>query len=736
MTTTDTLHHHPNLHQVRRLIDSLEETDLKGCISLVRFGSIPTPNDSILLSKISDTLFRRLLQPINDTYGFRLTIDGRTFFSVSTNPLISSSIISFALARIPSDNYMDMARASSMSKEINVMESSARRSTIDWRAFFRHPASQVCLDLYPEENSWHMYETIYRGFVDFRRRIKHQRMWPYSTLRGVSTPSSKLYWEEIRSDSSFPERLIPADRPVSSRDLVRRWIHTGKWTNGPCELRQRWYAHGLVPRTYFAQGGDAVRVSSYLRDFFNDFADCYLPTERYSRVDANRLETYVGGYFFIYDLTSFTSNFHEQTSFLEAASSFFRTTTVYLVGPNLELQEHTIGELLREYIDTINTRAQCTIHEGLIDVGLDLLTLTHRVAGFLGVPGNLAMCTLPHGLHIGPTVDSTRKQSCAGDDAAIGVQDHEHEKRVQRKARELGILQDEKVSGTRNGAASSYLKRKFEQVGQHAVLQNRVDFPLLAPVFSIHKPDPRFPSLSDDPSSLRVKVAGSTASFIRKLFETTSGEYEFTDVAEYILEFIRIIYKTAGLPEDGRVRRLYGSEVSRIERSIEAPVVFPLSLKYLYRDPDICLAEDLLPWTVEVPVLTDETLNFIPGESWRQNDSRKCRSNAIADKLVVLGFLEKEQSDRMVLRGSHARKYFRRLLLREVKEQEFVYTPTQTLTSEQLHAVGLIEGGEVIRTRKPPRPPIFTNRVYYDYDEPDPAKRWKSTTSFAIRTKV
>lgn len=478
---------------------------------------------------------------------------------------------------------------------------------------------------------------------------------------------------------------------ITSQDVIQLFIKTGVWCNGSCEIKQKWYPSGLAPRTYFAQGGDAIRVSCYLRNFFNDFTDSFIPTERRARVDGNRLFTPVGGFFLIYDLTSFSSNFHEQISFLTSMSSFFRGTCVNLISEQLSPIPNDLGDLIEEYCETINTRPTYTFSEDTKQLGLDALLFTHNVAGFLGVPGNLSTCTLAHGISVGITTQEEDRQSCAGDDGNVGLNSGvEEQEEVMKTIDSLGIFKEEKMSTTKETGRGSYLKRPFKQVGERGIMTERVDYPLLGAANCMTLNDPRFPELSEDRKKLRVSLAASCAKLFRDLYQTSGGKYR-KGYIEFIISFIKEIYAKGQLPTSGMVRKMYGSDSDKIACAIEAAVVFPISERYLTRDPDVVLAEEFLPWVVDVPVWTEDPIVFHEGEEWKVGDSKVGKGSFVLNKLVALGYVERSETERVTLIGEDARKHFRRFFRDDYMEQEYEYTAILPLGPDQIKAIGLNE---------------------------------------------
>lgn len=625
-------------------------------------------------------------------------------------------LISMILARIPSQKYIEDAITQSVSKELSVMESTPRSITVNWEVLFESSSRHMKMadECMPNHR---INSKIHSAFRHFRNHMDLKLLWPHSTMRGISENSALVFLGETHGMSKpWYREEEDSGRPVSSRDVVANFLHNGFWITGDCELKQRWYPSGLTPRTYFAQGGDAIRVSCYLRDFFNELCDQFIPTERRARVDGSRLVTYADGYFFIYDLTSFTSNFHEQLSFLTHLANFFRGTTVLCVSEGLSLIPFDLGEMIDEYSDVINTKPRYRLNTKLFsDDEMDTLVLLHNVAGFLGVPGNLATCTLAHGTLIAQHTDTTDRQSCAGDDGNIACKDKDHETRIKQSISRLGIFQEEKGSTTEFQQAASYLKRRFLQNGRCGSLVRRVEFVLLSVVNAYRKPDPRFPSLSLEPKKVRESIAKSVCSFFRSCFEYTNGVLSDEEL-EVLLDFLRFIYEHIDLPKGGEVRGMLGDEAD-ISRCVDGVVVFPLERDFFLYDPDQLLVERFMPWVVCVPEQTKVVCSDFSGD-WFIGETRSCQMSGTLEKLVKYGWIDRKQPRSRVLVGPDARKFFRRLLREEIQELEYEYTARIDLPFNILERLGLNDPG--IRTDDKRVLLAFRKRQreYVDLDDP------------------
>jgi hypothetical protein len=279
----------------------------------------------------------------------------------------------------------------------------------------------------------------------------------------------------------------------------------------------------------------------------------------------------------------------------------------------------------------------------------------------------------------------------------------------------IGLFQKEKGSTTDHGQAASYLKRRFLQNGKMATLIQRVEYPLLSLVHAYIKPDPRFPELSLDRKKIRSSIAKSLVSFIRSCFEYTNGHY-LTGELECIIDFLSYIYRLANLPRGGQVRGMLFDDSDTI-RKVNDAIVFPLERRYFEEDPDQLLVERFMPWVVHVPEMTEKTIFDFEGD-WYHDETRVCQMSGGLEQLVKYGWVSRKQSNKRVLVGVDARRYFRRLMKEEIIELEYEYTARADLPSDLLVRLGITDPGR--RPRRHDYSHQYRSKTeYVDLDEPE-----------------
>lgn len=393
-------------------------------------------------------------------------------------------------------------------------------------------------------------------------------------------------------------------RNPTSRDVVHFYMRTGVWPKGRVEMKQRWYPTGLVPRTYFAWGGDAIAVSAYLRDFFNVVADFFPPTHRKLRVQPDWLRALPSSLpldeprFFFYDLTSFTSWFHEHEPFLQALSAYFANTPMLTLETNFHVHVRDIGAMIDEYRRIVNDFPEfyvsSTFGSGLAEA---FHNCYHRCAGFLGVPGNLITCTIPHGLAQAEGYTNERSLQVPGDD--VGCITGGIERLLDKKAvaNTLGVLQMEKVY--RSDEASVYLKRGVRASETGVDLVDMVIYPVLSFVLDPSQeeldlsPIYRYPR-KDEFYGRSCRVFNQ---LIRDLWKLRKGVYDDSEL-ELLQDYFDLFHKRAGLPLgpilQGSV--LYGDHEEGVGTSRFTGVGFkyPGDTRMLRSEPDELFAQDFV----------------------------------------------------------------------------------------------------------------------------------------------
>lgn len=593
-----------SLRNIAHLCSLLSTAERKSLITLARSQSIPGETESpILFQKVSPILNRLCVHPpfVNLSTN-TLTLDGDDVIRMVLSPLLAGLLIVFSLGMPFSDSEITAGKSSSFNKELCATQTRRKAGEWNWRSILgcQHTKGDNIHYMFPKLSP--LQRRFQYSLSRFRKQINGRTILPHYSRRGVSSESASLLINRVDKRArygvngpmkTFHRSMEPSN--ITSLDLIHHYIRTGNWIHGRTEMKQRWYPNGIQPRTYFSWGGDSIASSAYLRDFFNDLADCFPSTERSNRVRPDWLfdDSIPPGGFFFYDLTSFTSWFHEQVPFLEALAEYFADSHVFLVGEGLSLSYHSIGSLIDGYIRWCNDFPEYIISKDLSgsSYGDIPVVYKHLCAGFLGIPGNLVMCTLPHGLAMASCFDNERQLQVPGDDVGASYWSDLDMKDKMTCASTLGSLQMEKVYHLPE--ISVYLKRLVVDRGNSISLADMLIFPLL-PFLTDNTRDSQISMYRPPRQDLIVKRACSVmVTFQRDLWKLTKGDIKQYE-ADLILSFLQGIHDRLRIPygavwqsrffcDEGPVRSEALSGVT-----MKFPVDDPA---YIFNDPDLRFAD-------------------------------------------------------------------------------------------------------------------------------------------------
>lgn len=372
---------------------------------------------------------------------------------------------------------------------------------------------------------------------------------------------------------------------VSSADLERRYAVTGQEVSGPCEMRQAWKYNDLTPRTYFAQGGTAYHASKYIRSVMNSLVDRFPETNfltRFSLQDVKMSNQHTA---FIYDYSSFSSNFTEYKYFLSALSDAMDQVPIRIVDSREGIINWTLGALIREYNEVCNRRGQFSILRYHAE---HLLPIEHTKAGFLGVYGNIAGCTTLHGLHAANAVGDAGSSRCVGDDVfgSTPIEEPGDKDNLICAIQSLGevneakfnwwTFQDIEDEGDEDHSWP-YTKRPLDRLQNRMVLEQALYLPIFGLIVPLADGIHDFPLDVQD----RVKIlAQQTLSVIGQVKQL----YPPPDEAHQVIlrNFLRSLYRSVGCPIEGRLP----FESFYVAKKQVSGLLLPcLEEDFLYEDP-------------------------------------------------------------------------------------------------------------------------------------------------------
>jgi hypothetical protein len=585
-----------------KLLPSLSHKQRKCLLTVTRARCYPVRGTS-LHSQTWDYLLPIVRNPLYQ----------RQLIEVLSSPMRSGFFLSAIMSAPYSEAEVRNIKHELLWKEVSVMESCPRDPSVDWENLYTidEPLHQD-LKLAPKLNNI-VRRAIYRWSLKCERTI----LYPAFSSKGVS----------FQTRDNFETYYGPIDRDceLTTGMLEHYYSRTGVKVEGNCELKQRWYPTQASPRTYFAQGGSAYHTSKHLRDAFNWLCDSLRSTNRFDRVSVSGFAVDSLGDMYIYDLTSFTSLYHEHRSFLGFLSRAVEDVWVVVFDSWEGPIRRTLGSLIVDYLThNVCQPSWSTKIPSFVD-----LELVHSVAGFLGVYGNLATCTFPHGLTLGTIRNSEQESYCAGDDAGT-ISEKERSRDVEMCAKVSGSISWEKTFvASEDGAIA--LKRPIGIYG--GVTYQRPN--ILWPVFSVMcEADPRFTSI--DTHDGLGRVCGAIMSFLQSCQRVplTPSDIEFA----YL--FFEHFYERFHLPMSGWYPPLTGHypwrvSIPRLERGVFGEDPLQLLVNSFFGTQYVCGLEDDIEWE------GDSTLYL--------GNTFACNSHKHLTYLVKLGYLARTSVQEVVL---------------------------------------------------------------------------------------
>nr|WMV69883.1 MAG: putative RNA-dependent RNA polymerase [Downy mildew lesion associated ambivirus 1] len=555
----------------------------KQCITLCRSACWPV-RDTTLYNKTSS--FCHFLEDEYARDHHQLAAISDSF----TNPLISGLYISLCISLPMGEHAIRQTYARLLGKEMSVMESSPLPQSICYECFFGEYNRPLHPTLSPNPlQSARIHQIIDKWVLDL---CDKDVILPHMTSKLVSKHTQSLVQDVYPDYTTFEEE--GATQP----DLESIYMKFGDELNGgSCEVKQRWYTSGLVPRTYYAAGSDAYHKSKYLRDAFNNLCDLLPPTERYARVNTRRLVlSSPDSHAIIYDLTSFTSNMHEQRHFLDRLASYCRGNVVRILDTIEGVIEADLGDLIMRYNDLNKNPTYSS--DKLIGKGI---LLDHHIAGFLGVYGNLATCTFLHGAVMSCVVDSFQQIGIAGDD---GIVDSYDDWITNFAIRLLGVMEESKGYSTNDTGNQVYLKRPVKQVGTRIYSESFALYSMFEHLFE--EDDRRFFKAPRSRIERKKSLASSLVAYLRSISSLVISE----DEQSQIRAFLEMVYKRAQFPEYGYVPYLH-VEFGSHQKAL--PSVLIPSLDAIGHDPIEYTIKSLYNGCVVLPYRSSERIAFDSG---------------------------------------------------------------------------------------------------------------------------
>jgi hypothetical protein len=431
----------------------------KPLLLLARYGNIPSKTEGNLFKIIAPALyfFSDTIRNPNNRNQYH-TVDPqyyelRPFLHVEkemtdlSDPFIRGALVSLCCAfRITPDEEKAIIQGALEKEAMVIRRTVFARPEVNWDGLFL--GGDVLRGLWPDEFAVSDVQFAIGRMVG---RLKQRTFYPTMSRKLVTTRLSR--WLEERDHLCVDP---PGEYTIACVENI--YILSGSIMEGPAQIKQRWYTNVITPRVYAVGGESAYFHAKDLKDIWNICWNAFAPTEKFKRVDLDRIRRRSAAYSFaMYDLSTFTSNMETHRDFVLSFAEQFEDTEVEIADGRHGFMKKKVKHILQEYANTLCQRVEWYTHEeGLAS---PMYTDFHCVAGLLGIIGNIASCGLAHGLFLRTLVDSISECGVAGDDAIfvyLLVEGWGDKTELLREA--LGILAQEKVFDWKFGEAV-YLKR-------------------------------------------------------------------------------------------------------------------------------------------------------------------------------------------------------------------------------------------------------------------------------------
>jgi len=526
-------------------INNFSHSERKKIISCCRSQTIPFPLDSTQLSRNIGFDGCTSARPGLCTKHRNLHDYFSRFQEYIQSPDYAGMIIDFCICRPFNPEETEEIKRSAFAKEIRVMESEPLPSSFNYQVFFDPLRFNERLHHSTPPNpemACLVYEILCRWRANQSGRIYYPRRSGKKVAR-----STISHWERLEG-REWDEEMYG----TFSQHVIEKYEHeTGHSLEGPCEMRQKWYRSGITPRTYYAMGGTAYRLSKHLQGAFGDLVDLLPSTNHTLRLNPTRILLEEDEHLFIYDLFAFSSNYHEQRHFLDALAEFCFGTKVIIVDAVDGMVEVDLGRLISDY-NQMNTLPEYSLER----VSLEYQDRVQRqhIAGFLGVYGNLMTCTFIHGASVLQLVIEPSRLNVAGDDGHFARNRFKPLSDDIPMIRANGVLETSKTFSTEEDG-SICLKRGLVQVEGRLFQKRMLVWPSLGLVAELlGSPIEHLAPSKKTKEELREAVSLEVLRFL-----TALHFLEEIDCYEEVLSYLKTLYRLCELPTVGSVPQLEGT---------------------------------------------------------------------------------------------------------------------------------------------------------------------------------
>jgi len=459
-------------------------------------------------------------------------------------PILSATLQLLAKGAPVSRAQIEEMQLASANKEFTILDNTRRPAELDFRAFGGEYDRPIHRQIHPNPA---MAKRVHEAISSWQRSVSQMTLYPKLSRKHVSTITARNVQDEFRETGQY------LDKEVTQIDLEYIYHTTGIQIEGPCEMKQKFTAANLDPRTYFVSGGTAFQLSKYSAKLANLLADSFECCERHACTNPSRLRFDEGRFGIVYDLSVFTSNLHEHASFLHWLSQQCIGVSVTICDARHGLVKADLGEIIGKLYQIHQFPSYTTGNVFPVETAS-----VHHTAGFLGVYGNIITAKFLHAIVVAQTIDFPNKLNVVGDDGLVETAD---EDTTLGSIRTLGTLRDEKVYSTRELAI--HLKRPLIQVGSRCIQLPTISLPSFEYPADENEVDPRFPAILLSKKIERRSAAGSGA--LKCLQSLANFPIRERD-REFVYSLMCLNYQYSSIPIDGNVPQISQSELGFVPR--------------------------------------------------------------------------------------------------------------------------------------------------------------------------
>lgn len=595
-----------------------------------------------------------------------------------TNSLLSMTLRNLPLlSRFYAIQENDM-RKDSFLKEFQASQSSPRVQAYDYTCLFSQAPGSAFVPfhvLLPPRPALAM--ELRRCLDVWKGRVQGRVIFPKYSKKTMGERSSD---ELCRAEGYHRNEY----RRRSTLDYEKFYCRTGRKLEGPAQMRQSFGHNDLRPRTYFALGITNYNASRFVQPIFNSLLDVFEMTHRYKRFNLRRVQVLPSDYCIVYDFSAFTSKMCESRYFTTELANFATGVKVLVLDTYIGLIEVDLGEMLHEYNEVNNYEPLFEIDDALRELN-DMADLVHchKCCGMLGVHGNLAGCTVLHGIILAFVTGSVKKCSCVGDDALavceirINSDVEEGEEPLlttaydafviikdagelqMAKTRQFFPLDIEEVEDE-DSDDWTYLKRRLQRDITGFSMENQFPFPHWSWVFMNEIKTTRKLKFKATPEEIIPRVITQCYQLIDKVHLQYMDGYTFdANDVRTMWQYLKEIYDEFCLPWNGHIKgRTFGPgsrlRYLRAEKFCFFVPRLPMNHvddweSYLVRGPiEVLMDFDGDDYVVNAPIFSDELVSTFEGNRMKPMEKFEATGQKLFSVLEDLGYLRKTAMTRHV----------------------------------------------------------------------------------------